>query len=142
MARKSIVFTKQLWQDSAVRIPLFLLLVAGPAAFCQSPTLTIDRAAGPARIGLTGQPGAHYSLESSSSLSNTNWDSLITTPLTSTSQSWFDAGSVLTPQRFYRANQLDAPLFDFPYDFRLIDQIGRSRWLYYYLADANVDAMV
>ncbi len=125
-----------------MRIPLFLLLVAGPAAFGQNPTLTIDRAAGPARIGLTGQPGVHYTLESSSSLSNTNWDSLITTPLTSTSQNWFDAGSVLTPQRFYRAKQLEAPPFDFPYDFRLIDQIGRSRWLYYYLADPNVDVIV
>jgi hypothetical protein len=142
MLCKSIVFKAALCKIGAVRIPLFLLLLSGQAALCQNPALTIDRAAGPARIGVTGPAGATYTLESAASPSSSNWDLLITSPLGGSPQKWFDASSVTSPQRFYRARQLDSPPFDFPYDFRLIDQIGRSRWLYYYLADTNVDAIV
>ena len=142
MQFKSIVFVRKYEKIARMRTLLFVLLIIGQMASAQTPSLNIDRAAGPTRIRLNGQPGQVYNLESAPSLSATNWDFLLTAPLTNASQSWFDAASLTVPQRFYRAQKLEAPPYDFPFDFRLIDQIGRSRWLYYYQADTNVDAVV
>lgn len=109
-------------------------------AFSQPTLLTIDRNAGPTRIGILGEVGVTYNLESASSLSGSNWSFLLTTPLTNSPQSWYDAAGVSS--RFYRAVKLDAPPAEWGDDFRLIDHLGRSRGLYYHSGDTSVLAVV
>src|SRR5438034_6731188 len=121
---------------------VFPVLLVGQMALAQAPQVTIDSTNGLARVGIAGQVGATYNLESVSSLSATGWDFQITAPLTSSTQSWFDAGSSSAPQRFYRAVKLATPPVERAADFRLIDQMDRSRWLFYYLQDTNVHAVV
>ena len=121
-----------------VVLALFFCTVAS----AQIPALTIDRNAGPARIGLAGQVGSTYTLESAPSPSATNWDLLITSPMTNSLQNWFDASSIISPKRFYRAFKLPTPPDDSGTDFRLLDQLGRSRWLFYNLQNPSVPAVV
>ena len=116
--------------------------LAGSRAAAQSPSLTIDRSAGPARIGIQGEPGAAYTLENSTNLASGPWDFLLTLPLTNSLQTWFDSASVLAPRRFYRARRLEALPVEYANDFRLIDHLGRSRSLYYHYDDPNVRAVV
>ena len=121
---------------------LFLAMFLAPIAYAQTPGVTIDRSAGPARIGINGQAGSTYNLESATILAATNWDFLITAPFTNSFQAWFDASSVSAPQRFYRALKLASPPSDFADDFRLLDQLGRSQWLFYNVQNTNVRAVV
>ncbi len=121
---------------------LFLAMLLAPIAYAQTPALTIDRGAGPIRVGISGQPGATYKLESASNLSATSWDFRLTSPFTNSFQTWFDATSVSAPQRFYRAIKLGSPPSDFADDFRLLDQLGRSRWLFYDVQNTNIQAIV
>ncbi|MEO6034853.1 MAG: hypothetical protein ABIQ35_06335 [Verrucomicrobiota bacterium] len=104
--------------------------------------MKLDFGAGSARVGLNGDVGAAYVIESSTNVSTGQWDFLLTLPLTNSVQSWFDSTSVLSPNRFYRARRLDAPPYEFAPDFRLIDHLGRSRSLYYHFKDPNVRAVV
>jgi len=120
----------------------FSVLLAGQPVFSQPTQVTIDRNAGPTRIGIAGQVGATFNLESASSLTATGWDFQLTLPLTNSPQSWFDAYAASAAQRYYRAVKLAAPPEEWGVDFRLIDQLGRSRWLFYHTDDTNVLAMV
>ena len=118
-------------------------LLACHAAFSQPPQVTIDGNSGPARIGITnGQIGATYNIESASSLTATVWDLQITAQLTNSVQNWFDASATSATQRFYRAVKLGVPPAEWGTDFQLIDQLGRSRRLYYHADDTNVLAVV
>ena len=117
----------------------FTFLVATPA-IAQRPVLTLDRIAGPARLGISGGTGEVIVVESSTNLGN--WDFQLMLPLTNAVQSWFDSASGESPNRFYRARQLDARPVEFASDFRLIDHLGRSRSLYYHFNDPNVRAIV
>jgi len=103
--------------------------LAGSRAAAQSPSLTIDRSAGPARIGIQGEPAA-YTLENSTNLASGPWDFLLTLPLTNSLQTWFDSASVLAPRRFYRARRLEALPVEYANDFRLIDHLAaRARFI-------------
>jgi len=120
---------------------LFLVLTCDPASG-QSPLLRLDRNAGPARIGLSGNVGSAYMLESSTNLAGGIWDFQLMLPLTNSLQTWFDSASDLSPNRFYRARLLDTLPVEFASDFRLIDHLGRSRSMYYHFNDPNVRAIV
>src|SRR5262245_8792423 len=91
--------------------------------------LSIEHGAGPARVGITGEVGRHFILQSTATPGDPNsWLSVLTLPLTNRLQSWFDADSLTLNQRFYRAVKLDfAPDPGFSSDFRLIDHLGKSR---------------
>ena len=86
----------------------------GEPTRAQAPSLTIDRAAGPARVGINGDSGAAYTVEGTTNLGSTNWDFLLTLPLTNSQQAWFDSASAQTPGRFYRARRLDSLPSMFP----------------------------
>ncbi len=119
---------------------LFCLICARAGA--QAPSLTIDRSAGPARIGINGNIGAAYTLENSTNLASGAWDFLLTAPLTNSLQTWFDSASMLAPRRFYRARRLDSLPVEYADDFSLIDHLGRSQSLYYHSLNPNVRAIV
>lgn len=119
----------------------FLYLACSPVSG-QPPFLKLDRNAGPARIGLSGSVGEAYMLESTTNLASGIWDFQLMLPLTNSLQSWFDAASLTSPNRYYRARQLDALPVEFASDFRLIDHLGRSRSMYYHFNDPNVRAIV
>jgi len=109
-------------------------------AVAQQPGLTVDRALGPTRVGVSGGVGQEYQLQSSTNNMG-SWDFLLKLTLTNSPQSWFDASSATMPKRFYRALQSD----EFPevaQDFRLIDHLGRSRHLWYYQNDPTVQTNV
>ena len=110
-------------------------------AAAQSTSLQIDRAAGPARVTISGQPNADYALDGRELLS-TNWDRLGTFRLTNSSQSWFDSASPMMGGRFYRAQRLEDSFPEHADDFRLIDHQGKSRSLYYYANAPTVKAFV
>ncbi len=103
-------------------------------AHAQSPGLTLDRSAGPRRLGLNGETNRTYYLESIPALGGTNgWTSLLTLTLTNSPHQWFDAAAVLSAQRFYRAVKLDGPApVEDALNFRLIDHTGRSQELAYH----------
>ncbi|HYV28534.1 MAG TPA: redoxin domain-containing protein, partial [Candidatus Eisenbacteria bacterium] len=96
--------------------------------------LSIDHNAGPARLGITGEVGRHFILQSTTNPGDPNsWLPVLTLPLTNNLQSWFDADSLTLGQRFYRTVKLEAePDPVVARNFRLIDHQGNSRELYYY----------
>ena len=125
-----------------VAFVLGVFCLGGGPARAQAPALTIDRDAGPARIGINGDAGAAYTLESITNVGSTNWDFLLTLPLTNSQQTWFDSASAQMPDRYYRARRLDSLPVEAATDFRLIDQVGRSRSLGYHYLDPNIHAIV
>src|SRR5262245_17254648 len=100
----------------------------------QPARLTIDRSTGPVRLGLNGETGRYYVVESSINLSDPNsWAPVTYLPLTNNFQSWFDMGSLTLGQRFFRVMSFDvAPPPVIANNFRLIDHQGRSHELYYH----------
>ena len=123
---------------AALTVALFPIVAWG-----QPTTVNLDRSAGPARLWLSGEAGRDYTLQASDAgMASNSWQFLITTPLTNAPLSWFDANSMLLPSRFYRAVKL-APVSPQPAaNFRLIDHLGRSRELNYYLSNSPVPAVV
>jgi len=123
------------------RLFLFLLsgLLVSAVVSAQQPGLTVDRFLGPVRVGVSGVPGQDYTLEASTNF--TDWSFLLRLPLTSDAQSWFDSSSVLTPSRFYRAVE-SSDSMGLASDFRLIDHLGHSRWLFYYQNDPSIQTSV
>jgi hypothetical protein len=119
-----------------------LLALLLPAAVIAQPTvLKLDRSAGPARLWLDGEWGRDYTIEASDGNLDI-WRFLATTPLTNGVQVWFDACSLRAPKRFYRAVKLDPSEPAPAANFRLIDHLGRSSELNYYLTDPAVSAIV
>ncbi|MBI5772737.1 MAG: redoxin domain-containing protein [Verrucomicrobia bacterium] len=100
----------------------------------QSPELSLNRQAGPLRVGITGEIGRTYSLEAAPALNGTNvWTSLLTLTLTNGQQHWFDAAAAGSSQRFYRVAKLSGPApMEEALNFRLIDHTGRSHELAYH----------
>src|SRR5207245_5390902 len=95
------------------------------------------------RHGLNAVIRGDYPLQGATiHVSSGSWDFLATLTLTHATQSWFDSASVSLPQRFYRALGLDPTPPVTATDFRLIDQLGRSRQLFYYDGDTNFLAFV
>jgi hypothetical protein len=107
--------------------------------------LNIDRAIGPVEVSWDNEIGLEYQLEETSALTPDGpWNFLATlaSPLTSGTLRWTDARSGQIPQRFYRTVQ--APLAPEPLapDFRLLDQLGRTRHLYYSFGASTPRAVV
>src|SRR5438105_11116859 len=121
--------------------PCFAVLMLGAICQAQPTQLGIDRGLGLSRITLLGETDRDYTLVGND-LSSTNWSFLATLTLTNSSQPWFDSDSAFMPKRFYRAVKLDNTIPEYADDFRLIDQQGKSRELYYYQKAANVQAFV
>jgi len=108
----------------------------------QETQLRIDRSTGISRINLQGETNRDYTLVATE-VSSTNWDFLATLTLTNPSASWFDSASGAMPNRFYRAIKLETPVLpEYVDDFRLIDQQGKSRSLYYFQNDPGTKAIV
>ena len=122
----------------------FLLALSFSTRLPAQPTsLRIDRDIGPARVTIDAEPGFDYRLEAAPALPHsTDWDFLATLRLGSGSQSWLDAASGLESPRFYRAVKFGPAPPEAAQDFRLLDHLGRSRWLNYYLGMTNVRAVV
>ena len=118
-----------------------LACLCASVASAQPTQLNLDRSAGPARIWLSGETNHYYAVEGASDDLLT-WDSLATLRLTNQNQNWFDADSMLIPRRLYRAGKLATSPAVAGDDFRLIDHLGRSRSLYYFLNATNVRAFV
>src|SRR5262245_54706612 len=113
----------------------FLLLVVALSPDLQAqPLLHLDPSPAPNRLAVTGVPGNSYRLEACPEARQTGpWEFLATLSLTDSSGSWLDARSATEPRRFYRAIDLGPWEPVRAEDFRLIDQQGRSRWLFYHL---------
>jgi hypothetical protein len=111
----------------------------------QPTQLSIDRNSGPVRIGIQGEAGGEYVLETApENFEVDSWETLLTVTLTNNLLNWFDSASAQAPRRFYRAVKLDSqvPPRVAP-DFRLIDHQDRTRALYYYFAhDPGIGAVV
>jgi hypothetical protein len=89
-----------------------------------------------------GEPGFDYRLESAPGVGGAAaWDFLATLSLTGNSDNWLDAASLSQEQRFYRAVKLQPQDGEVATDFRLIDQVGRSRRLFYYFGLPSVRAV-
>ena len=122
---------------------LVVISLAAARAAAQPTHLAIDHQLGPARITVDAESGFDYRLEAASSLSPAGgWDFLGTLVLDGTSASWLDAQSALIPQRFYRAVRIESAPPEPAQDFRLIDHLGRSQRLAYYLGEPNTRAIV
>ena len=106
----------------------------------QQPALTIDRSPGSARVGVSGNIGQEYILQGSSN-GLAGWDFLLKLPLTNSPQNWLDAASSLLPMRLYRALESTEPV-EVANDFRLIDHLGRSHWLFYYQNDPSIQTNI
>ena len=122
---------------------LVLAASLAPPLLAQPTQLRLDRDLGPVRITLDAEAGFHYQLEAAPSVSPSGgWDFLGTLALDGSSQSWLDSQSTLLPQRFYRAVKLSSAPYESAPDFRLIDHLGRSQWLFYHFGAPNVRAVV
>src|SRR5437773_578603 len=107
----------------------------------QPAPLRIDTDTGLVQIWISGEPGIDYRLEAAPAIPQAGeWDFLATFRAGDSAQSWLDASSL--PRRFYRTVQLGPTPPEPALDFRLIDQLGRSRWLFYYLGMPSVRAVV
>src|SRR4051812_30843575 len=127
-----------LWQASVrmhsfrLILPLLSVVLISATGIAQQPALTLDRSLGPTRVGVSGVLGQDYTLEASTNFAD--WSFVLKLPLTNTTQSWLDSSSVQGPGRFYRALEDNRPA-ELANDFRLIDHLGHSRWLFYYQND-------
>jgi hypothetical protein len=126
----------------AVLCVLFGSVLAGSLS-AQPTEVQLNRAGlDPARLTVLGEPGYDYRLESAPNLgAPEGWEFLATFSLNGTPESWLDARSLSQPQRFYRSIKLPVQDPEIAQDFRLIDQTGRSRWLFYYFGLPSVRAV-
>src|SRR5262245_58453682 len=112
---------------------LFAALGLLPCAQGQ-PILHLDPSASPARVSVSGTAGNSYRLESCLEPQRPGaWDFQATLALDGPAASWLDARFPADPQKFYRAIDLGPWEPERAQDFRLMDQQGKSRWLFYHL---------
>ena len=123
-------------------LPVLALSFAIVAPVVAQPFLNISRPSGPVQLSLETDPGSEYRLEGSSSLTPGTWDFLATLQTPGGLATWNDAQTSQLPQRFYRAVQLDPAPTEIARDFRLLDQLGRTRRLYYYFGAPGVRSIV
>ncbi|HAM73443.1 MAG TPA: hypothetical protein DCM86_17555 [Verrucomicrobiales bacterium] len=132
-------------------LPLLLLALVGitpPRAMADAPTspdaLQIDPFCGVPRLGIAGEPGAFYTIESAPSLlPGTPWSPVLDLAITTPGASWCDTEAQGTVRRFYRAIRLSAPPPEVrPRNFRLTDHTGHSRELYYAFSDETLTGYV
>jgi len=120
---------------------LLFICVCAVRVQAQPTRVGLERWCGSARISLAGDPGFLYRLEASADPTSPNWDFLATLSLDGGVQTWQDAHSATEARRFYRALRMAYPESSTASDFRLIDQTGRARWLYYNFGAPNVRAV-
>jgi hypothetical protein len=117
-----------------------LLLLLGVATRAGDLQLKLNRSGSNASVELSGDAGNEYLIESARDSVN-DWKPVTSFILTDPSRIWQDA-TANTGNRFFRART--APEFEGRYatDFRLIDQSGVSRDLYYYITLPTLKAIV
>src|SRR5262245_15235219 len=103
-------------------------------AVTQPARVTIDRSAGPVRLGLNGETGRYYVVESRPNLSDPNSCAAVTYfPPTHDFHSTYTVSSMTFGWRFFRVMSFDVtPPPVIANNFRLIDHQGRSHELYYH----------
>lgn len=121
-------------------LSLVLLGCGVGVAGAQQPLLSVDRSQGVTRVWASSPLGGDYNLESSTNNMG-SWDFLLRLNLTNSPRSWLDASSTLAPMRFYRAVTNPNPP-ELARDFRLIDHLGRSRSLWYYLNASTIQTNI
>lgn len=117
-------------------------LLAGLSNLCGAIplSLTIDPLCGLPRVGIAGQVGESFLVEGSDDLSGAlPWTPLVQFTVAPDLNSWCDSEARWLTRKFYRAIRFDAPPPTLrPRNFRLIDQMGKARELYYSFNDAKV----
>ncbi len=102
--------------------------------------LDLARTAGESAVTLRGEPEQEYLLESSTGLGAAGWSPLGSFVLTNEARVWRQPGAEAS--RFFRARAVDSAEAAVAPNFRLIDQDGKSRELYYYSTVPTVRAFV
>jgi len=102
-------------------------------AQAQSPKLSIHRGPAPLKLEISGKVGDRFLVEQTSTpAAPDSWGLLMALTLATNSHQWFDSASLTAPQRFYRLLSPTGAIEPPPaYNFRLIDNLGVSRELYY-----------
>lgn len=113
---------------------LVALILAVPSRMVAAATvdLTIDPTCGFPRLGITGTPGDAFSVEGSDDPTGALWQPMLDFTLEAGGTSWCDSEAHGRSRRFYRAIRFDAPPPQLrPRNFRLLDNTGKAKELYY-----------
>jgi hypothetical protein len=102
--------------------------------------LNLNKTGSTASVELSGDTGNEYLIESARDSADV-WKPVTSFILTDPSRLWKDAAAD-TGNRFFRARSLPSSEFRFADDFRLIDQNGVSRELFYYATLTSLKAIV
>lgn len=84
------------------------------------------------RLIFSGSAGKSYDLQASSTLGGNSWQSILTVNLGADPVGWDDELKGSAPFRFYRLGSSEADVGDSVSTFRLLDQQGTARDLYYH----------
>lgn len=118
---------------SFVTLGVQCLLGAGPEIILQNGQ--------PPQVSATGEIGDLLQFEASSGL-DSSWDILSSFVLTNKQALLKDVWCGAAPKRFYRVSRSAANQSAAPQNFRLIDQAGKARELYYYASAPETKAIV
>lgn len=125
----------------------FVAIMAGPCpVLCVAQiqpanvSLSLARAGAEAAVELSGTDGVEYLLEAAND-SAQNWSVVSSFLLSDQTRVWREDTAV-HGSRFFRARTMEESEARMAQNFRLIDQNGVSRELYYYFALDSLDAIV
>lgn len=107
-----------------------LLIMSATAASAGDARLNLFQTNATAQVLLNGDTGTEYLIETAPDLFSTNWNPLVSANLSNPAFTWKDpfcGGGI----RFYRARNLSVEQPNFAFNFKLIDQQGKARELFY-----------
>jgi hypothetical protein len=120
---------------------LLSLLLSATAALAGDARLNLSQTNATAQVQLNGDTGTEYIIEASTNLFSSVWDPLVSANLSNPAFTWKDpfcGGGI----RFYRARNLSVEEPNLAFNFRLIDQGGKTRELFYYQRNPATKAIV
>ena len=125
------------------RFFLTVLLLATSSALNRASELrlNLNHSGTNASVQLSGDVGTEYLIESARGSAADHFTPVTSFIFTDPSRLWKDAVAD-TGNRFFRARAIDSADAQYATDFRLIDQNGVSRELYYYLTLPTLKAVV
>jgi len=94
--------------------------------------LRIERVPGAVQLLISGEPNVSYEVKACSGVDTGDWTSLLRLNAAKEDFAWLDVASKNQRMRFYRLLRLPDMPFPAATDFRLIDDAGKSRSLYYH----------